>query len=67
MISRSILPDLPRACGVRPAGCKVAAALNALGAARIDLVSYAAAGNCSAGGYYVDSSDHGQVFAVSKP
>ena len=36
------------------------------GAAFVTSVSCASAGNCSAGGYYTDSSGHEQVFVVSK-
>jgi hypothetical protein len=42
------------------------AALNTGGIAGISSVSCAAAGNCSAGGYYTDHSDHQQAFVVSQ-
>jgi hypothetical protein len=42
------------------------AALNRGGSAAIASVSCAAAGNCSAGGFYLDSSGHGQVFVDSE-
>jgi hypothetical protein len=42
------------------------AALNRAGFAGITSVSCAAAGNCSAGGNYKDSSGHGQVFVASQ-
>ena len=42
------------------------AALNAGGFAQIDSVSCAAAGNCSAGGLYTDSTGHVQAFVVSQ-
>jgi hypothetical protein len=42
------------------------AALNQDGNASISSVSCASAGNCSAGGFYTDSSGHGQVFVVSQ-
>ena len=42
------------------------AALNRGGSAAIASVSCAAAGNCSAGGFYRDSSGHEQVFVVSQ-
>jgi hypothetical protein len=42
------------------------AALNAGGNAQIDSVSCASAGNCSAGGFYTDSSSHGQGFVVNQ-
>ena len=42
------------------------AALNTGGNAQIDSVSCAKAGNCSAGGFYTDSSSHGQGFVVSQ-
>jgi cytochrome c551/c552 len=42
------------------------AALNAGGFADISSVSCASAGNCSAGGYYEDSSGAGQAFAVGE-
>jgi D-alanine-D-alanine ligase-like ATP-grasp enzyme len=42
------------------------AALNAGGTAEVYSVSCASAGNCSAGGYYTDRSDHDQVFVVSE-
>ena len=41
-------------------------ALNQGGNAQIASVSCAAAGNCSAGGDYTDSSGHGQVFVDSQ-
>jgi hypothetical protein len=44
----------------------VAAALNKGGSARILSVSCGSAGNCSAGGYYTDSSRHQQAFAVNE-
>ena len=42
------------------------AALNQGGAARTDSVSCGSAGNCSAGGFYTDSSGRGQAFVVSQ-
>ena len=42
------------------------AALNQGGNAAINSVSCASAGNCSAGGYYHDSSGHSQAFVVSE-
>ena len=42
------------------------AALNKGGGAEVNSVSCASAGNCSAGGYYVDSSGHGQALVVSE-
>jgi hypothetical protein len=42
------------------------AALNKGGVAVINSVSCHSAGNCSAGGYYTDSSDHQQAFVVSE-
>ncbi len=45
---------------------EVAAALNTLGVAAIDSVSCGSAGNCSAGGLYVDSFDHAQAFVVNE-
>jgi hypothetical protein len=42
------------------------AVLNQGGRAGIAAVSCAAAGDCSAGGTYLDSSGHGQVFVVSQ-
>ena len=42
------------------------AALNLGGFAEISSVSCAAAGNCSAGGFYTDSSSRGQAFVVSQ-
>jgi hypothetical protein len=43
-----------------------AAALDTGGGAQLDSLSCASAGNCSAGGYYLDSSHHQQVFVVSQ-
>ncbi len=42
------------------------ATLNKGGRAEISSVSCASAGNCSAGGFYVDSSGDGQAFVVSQ-
>jgi hypothetical protein len=42
------------------------AALNAGGNARVQTVSCASAGNCSAGGQYIDSSGQGQAFVVAQ-
>jgi hypothetical protein len=42
------------------------AALNTSGTARIDSVSCASAGNCTAGGSYTDRSGHQQAFVVSE-
>ena len=42
------------------------AALNQGGYAQINSVSCARAGNCSAGGFYTDSSGHHQAFVVVK-
>jgi hypothetical protein len=44
----------------------VAAALNTGGEAAITSVSCASAGNCTAGGYYKDSSGHEQAFVISQ-
>jgi hypothetical protein len=41
-------------------------ALNADGDAGVQAVSCASAGNCSAGGYYTDSSGHSRAFVVSE-
>ena len=46
---------------------EVAATLNTGGNAWTYSVSCRSAGNCSAGGYYADSSGHQQAFVVSKP
>jgi hypothetical protein len=43
-----------------------AAALNAGGDAGVRSVSCASAGNCSAGGFYVDSSNHRQALLVDE-
>ena len=43
-----------------------AATLNKGGEAQVQSVSCASAGNCSAGGYYTDSSGRHQVFVVSE-
>jgi hypothetical protein len=40
--------------------------LNQRGYARLNSVSCPSAGNCSAGGYYTDSSGHWQAFVVNK-
>jgi len=42
------------------------AALNTAGRARVNSVSCAAPGNCSAGGYYGDAFDHQQAFVVDE-
>jgi hypothetical protein len=42
------------------------AALNADGNASVNSVSCASAGNCAAGGYYVDGSDHSHPFVVNQ-
>ena len=42
------------------------ASLNAGGSASISSVSCASAGNCSAGGYYLDGSGHEQTFVVNE-
>src|SRR6266516_250168 len=42
------------------------ATLNKGGNAQVQSVSCASAGNCSAGGYYTDSSGHTQAFVVSQ-
>ena len=42
------------------------AALNAGGYARVNSVSCASPGNCSAGGFYTDASRHRQAFVVSQ-
>jgi hypothetical protein len=42
------------------------AALNRGGDAYVYSVSCASAGNCSAGGFYTDTSGHSQVFVVSQ-
>ena len=42
------------------------AALNAGGNAEVDSLSCSSAGNCSAGGYYDDASDHTQAFVVNE-
>ena len=41
------------------------AALNSGGDASVNSVSCAAAGDCAAGGYYKDGSDHYQAFVVN--
>jgi hypothetical protein len=43
------------------------AALNKGAGAQVDSVSCASAGNCSAGGSYLDSSKDSQAFVVSEP
>src|SRR5262249_56232089 len=43
-----------------------AAGLNGGGTGQFDSVSCATAGNCSAGGLYVDGSGHGQAFVASE-
>jgi hypothetical protein len=48
-------------------GTEVAAALNTGRYAYISSVSCVAAGNCSAGGTYTDSTGATQAFVVSKP
>jgi D-alanine-D-alanine ligase-like ATP-grasp enzyme len=45
---------------------EVAAALNIGGSAAVHSVSCPSAGNCSAGGFYTDSSGHAQAFIVSE-
>jgi len=45
---------------------EVAAALNTGGGAAINSVSCASAGNCSAGGYYTDSSGNQQAFVINE-
>jgi hypothetical protein len=45
---------------------ELAAALNTGGAAGVNSVSCASAGNCGAGGFYTDSSGNLQAFAVSE-
>ena len=42
------------------------ATLNTGGNAAVQSLSCASAGNCSAGGYYTDSTGHGQSFVVSQ-
>jgi hypothetical protein len=42
------------------------ATLNTDGTASVNSVSCASAGNCSAGGYYIDGSGHQQAFVVSE-
>jgi len=42
------------------------AALNKGGHAQVNSVSCSSPGNCSAGGWYTDSSKHYKVFMVSK-
>ena len=42
------------------------AALNQGGNALVDTVSCAMAGNCAAGGWYTDSSQHTQAFVVNQ-
>jgi hypothetical protein len=44
----------------------VAAALNTGGGASVQSVSCASAGNCTAGGFYGDSTGALQAFVVSK-
>ena len=44
----------------------IRAALNQGGNAAVISVSCAAAGNCAAGGYYLDSAGHGQVFVAGE-
>jgi hypothetical protein len=43
------------------------AAINASTLASITSLSCASTGNCSAGGYYTDSSGHQQAFVVNQP
>jgi hypothetical protein len=50
----------------RPA-TEMAGTLNAGGVASVNSVSCVAAGYCSAGGSYTDSSGHQQAFVASKP
>ena len=45
---------------------QVAAALNTGGRSQVDSVSCGSAGNCSAGGFYTDSSAHSQAFVVTE-
>jgi hypothetical protein len=47
-------------------GSKRTATLNAGGNAFLDSVSCASAGNCSAGGYYNDSSGNGEAFVAGQ-
>ena len=54
------------AAGAWGAPTEVAANLNAGGTAAVNSVRCASAGNCSAGGYYVDSSGNLQAFVVSE-
>jgi len=42
------------------------AGLNAGGNAQVNSVSCGSAGNCSAGGFYSDSSGHGQGFIANR-
>jgi hypothetical protein len=42
------------------------ASLNGDGHAAVDSISCSSPGNCSAGGYYIDSSAHDQVFVVDE-
>ncbi len=52
--------------GIWSPATKVAAALNVGGSARVQSLSCASAGNCSAGGYYTDGSGRQQAFAVNE-
>src|SRR5215471_14687547 len=52
--------------GTWGAAQEVAAALNRGGGAQLDSVSCASAGNCSAGGFYMDSSQHSQAFVAGE-
>ena len=45
---------------------RATAALNAGGDAQVSWVSCGSAGNCTAGGYFTDSSGHRQAFVVSR-
>jgi hypothetical protein len=42
------------------------AALNTGGTAKVESVSCAAAGSCTAGGFYADGSGHAQAFVVTE-
>jgi hypothetical protein len=47
-------------------GVPALAALNSGGSANIDSISCGSAGNCSAGGYYLDGAGHFQAFVASQ-
>ena len=52
--------------GTWGAASEMAASLNARGDAEVESMSCSSAGNCSAGGYYEDGSNHQQAFVVDE-